>query len=43
MIVCLYFVHQKSFCQQLREILPHRLTGPSAYDPTDVALGYPAA
>jgi len=40
MIVWSHFLHQKSFRQRLREVLPHCPTSPNAYDPTDVALGY---
>jgi hypothetical protein len=40
MVVWSHFLHQKSFRQRLREVLPHCPTSPNAYDPTDVALGY---
>ncbi len=40
MVVWSHFLHQKSFRRRLREVLPHGLTRPNAYDPTDVALGY---
>ena len=40
MIVWSHFLHQKRFRRQLREALPRAPTGPNAYAPTDVALGY---
>ena len=40
LVVWSHFLHQKSFRQRLREVLPHCPTSPNAYDPTDVALGY---
>lgn len=40
MVVWSHFLHQESFRQRLREVLPHCPTSPNAYDPTDVALGY---
>ena len=39
LIVWSHFLRQKKFRQQLRDVLPHDPTSPSAYDPTDVALG----
>ena len=38
MVVWSHFLHQKSFRQRLREVLPHCPTSPNAYDPTDVPL-----